>query len=154
MGRTSKPLQLSTTDREDLKVYLSVGKRSARALRGAMTLKYLDEGLPIGRIEHLLDISRPTISQIRRRYLREGLETALCEKPRPGQPSKIGESEEAHITTLACSNPPEGRKQWTIRLLRDKVVELGYVETISRESVRKILKKSAQTLAQEAMVYR
>ena len=154
MGRKSKPLRLTVTDQEDLKSYLSVGKRSARALKRAMILKYLDEGLPIGRIEHLLDTSRPTISQVKRRYLREGLGGALCEKPRSGQPRRIGEPEEAHVTTLACSNPPEGRKQWTVRLLRDKVVELGYVETISRESVRKILKKSSQALAQKAMVYR
>jgi len=142
MGRKSKPLELTVTDREDLRTYLSVGKRSARALKRAMMLKYMDEKMPTEHIMKLLETSRPTISQVKRRYLNAGLQAALCEKPRPGQPVKIGQQAEAHVTTLACSNPPEGRKSWTVRLLQDTVIELGYMETISPESVRKILKKA------------
>lgn len=141
MGRKSKPLELTVTDREDLRTYLSIGKRSARALKRAMMLKYMDEKMPTERIVKLLETSRPTISQVKRRYLSAGLQAALCEKPRPGQPVKIGQQTEAHVTTLACSNPPQGRKSWTVRLLQGRVIELGYLETISRESVRKILKK-------------
>lgn len=89
MGRKSKPLELTVTDREDLRTYLSVVKRSARALKSAMMLKYMDEKMPTERIVKLLETSRPTISQVERRYLSAGLQAALCEKPRPGQPVKI-----------------------------------------------------------------
>ena len=143
MGRKAKEIKLSQQDREDLKIYLSVGKRSARSLKRAMILKYLDEGLHSSEISELLSTSLPTICKVKNRYLSSGLAVALSEKPRPGQPRKIGQREEAYITGIACSEAPQGRKRWTIELIRDKVVELGYIETVSRESVRTVLKKAS-----------
>jgi hypothetical protein len=70
------------------------------------------------------------------------LEVALTEKPRPGQKSKLSGRDEALLTAIACSNPPEGYGRWTIRLLADKLVELRVVDSISRETVRKVLKKT------------
>ena len=141
MGRKAKELKLKQKDREELKEFLSVGKRSARALKRGMILKYLDEGKHSSEIISLLDTSLPTICKVKNRYNAEGLEAALSERPRSGQPKKIGQREEAHITSIACSEPPKGRKRWTIELITDTVIELGYIEKISRESVRKVLKK-------------
>lgn len=141
MGRKAKPIKLNQKDREALKEFLSVGVRSARSIKRAMILKYLDEGRHSSEIISLLDTSLPTICKIKNRYNKEGLESALCERPRSGQPRKIGQREEAHITSIACSDPPTGRKRWTIKLITDKVIELGYMEKVSRESVRQVLKK-------------
>lgn len=142
MGRKAKAIKLNKEDREDLKTYISVGKRSARALKRALILKYADEGLSSKDIMALLDTTIPTIWKVKKRYLEGGLQTALCEKPRPGQPVKIGQRQEAYITTIACSKPPEGRDRWTIRMIADKAIELGYMEQVSRESVRQVLKKA------------
>lgn len=143
MGRKVKALKLKQKDREALKAFLSVGKRSARALKRAMILKYLDEGKHSSEIISLLDTSLPTICKVKNRYNEEGLESALRERPRSGQPPKIGQREEAYITGIACSEPPQGRKRWTIELITDRVIELGYIEKVSRESVRKVLKKAS-----------
>jgi len=142
MGRKAKALKLKQKDREELKEFLSVGKRSARAIKRAMMLKYLDEGKHSSEIIDLLDTSLPTIYKVKNRYHEEGLEAALSERPRCGQPRKIGRREEAYITSIACSKPPKGRKRWTIESITDTVIELGYIEKVSRESVRKVLKKA------------
>lgn len=83
-----------------------------------------------------------TVRNIKRNYFAGGLEAALYEKPRPGvEPTFTGETE-AHLTMLACSDPPEGYGRWNLRLLADKMVELEYVEAISHVTVGKILKKT------------
>lgn len=82
-----------------------------------------------------------TAKRTRWRFLQEGLEAALAEKPRPGRPPKITGEVEAKLTVLACSQPPEGHARWTLRLLADRLVELGYVESISHVAVSNRLKK-------------
>ena len=83
-----------------------------------------------------------TVKRTRRRFLEEGLEAALKENPRPGRPPKITGAIEAKLTLLACSQPPEGHARWTLRLLADRMVELGYLESISHQAVFKRLKKT------------
>jgi hypothetical protein len=83
-----------------------------------------------------------TVGQICRRFAQDGVEAALTEKPRPGQPPKITGDIEARLVTLACSNPPEGRARWTLRLLADTMVELGYLDSISNVAVYHALKKT------------
>lgn len=80
------------------------------------------------------------VAKTRERFV-EGRLEALNEKPRPGQKPKLTGRGEAMLTAIACSDPPEGYGRWTIRLLADKLVELGVVDSISRETVRKALKK-------------
>lgn len=72
----------------------------------------------------------------------EGLERALIELARPGQKRKLDERAEAHLVAIACSDPPEGHAHWTLKLLADKAVELGYVDSVARETVRKSLIKT------------
>lgn len=88
-----------------------------------------------------LDISPGTISTIVKRYCTEGLEAALKDRARPGAPKKVHTDTEAAIVALACSGAPEGRNRWTIRLLKDKIIELGIVESISKSHLQRVLKK-------------
>jgi len=83
-----------------------------------------------------------TVGKTGRRFAREGLEAALSEKPRPGAVPKITGDIEAKLVTLACSAPPEGRSRWTLRLLADKMVELGYIDSITNVAVHQRLKKT------------
>jgi transposase len=101
----------------------------------------LDEGLAVNKVIEVVGTSKPTVAKTKKRYREGGLAYALCEKPRPGQPKTIGPREEAQVTSIACSTPPNGKKRWTICMIRDELIELGYIKTISRESVRKVLKK-------------
>jgi transposase len=89
-----------------------------------------------------LDISPNTITNIKNRYLEGGWEYAIHDKPRSGQPKKYGTEEITEIITLACTDPPEGYKSWITRLLAEVLREQEDFETVTRESVRVILKKA------------
>jgi transposase len=91
-------------------------------------------------------VSPATVYNIRHRYEAEGVRAALEERPRSGQPRKLNLEQEAQLTVLACSDAPVGHARWTIRLLADKVVELGIVEHIAPETVRQFLKKTNLSL--------
>lgn len=91
-------------------------------------------------------ISATQYFQLKQRYLTEGLPQALKERPRSGQPRKVTAEVEAKITSLACSEAPEGAARWTLSLLQEKVVALHYVETLSDESIRQVLKKANSNL--------
>jgi transposase len=93
-------------------------------------------------IAEKLDISPITVERTRREYVEAGLQEALNEKPRSGRPPVISGETRAQITALACSTPPAGFGQWSLRLLADKAVELHFIETISHKSVGTILKKT------------
>jgi transposase len=101
-----------------------------------------DEGRSDGQIINALKIARNTVKQVKGRYKKEGIEFAIHEKPRSGAPAKWDGKQKAKITALACSKPPEGRSGWTLRLLADRVVELGIVDNISHTSIGQTLKKT------------
>jgi len=86
--------------------------------------------------------------------LRGGVPAALYDKGWPGAPPRFTGEVQAQLTMLACSDPPEGAARWTLRLLADKMVELGYVDSISHVTVGEILKKRAQALTGEVLVHR
>jgi transposase len=83
-----------------------------------------------------------TVQKVRERFNKEGLAGVLKEKKRSGRPEKLQGKEKAHLIALACSNAPEGRALWTLRLLADQCVSLDLVESISHETIRTILKKT------------
>jgi transposase len=91
----------------------------------------------------ILQVSQQTIYNVKRRFLEGGLQAALFDQPRSGRPVEIDGKQRAKITALACSTPPEGRARWTLRLLADKAVELGYCQHLSHTQARKILKKTS-----------
>ena len=87
-----------------------------------------------------------TVSNVKRRYLRGGLDHGLYDRPRPGAKPKIDGEVEAHLIALVCSDPPDGQVRWTLRLLADKLVELELVESISHVAIRDALKKTNSNL--------
>jgi transposase len=113
-----------------------------RKFKRAMILLKANEGLSDPQIMAALDVSRPTVERIRKRFVLGGLDKALEEDPRPGQRRKLDGRSEAILVATACSQAPEGHDHWTVRLLAGKLVELGVVESISHETVRLTLKKT------------
>lgn len=154
---TNKPVfivHLKDEDKERLNQYIRRGKSSARSLTRARILLLSDEGYSIDDIVNALRTSRTTVTRIRKRYCEEGLTFAIDEKSRSGRPIKVDGTIEAKTTLLACSEPPEGRSTWTLKLLADKLVELEVIDSISPMSVQRILKKGDQALAENSMVPR
>ena len=135
-------VELSDVDREYLDELVSKGELKARVYRRAFGLLELDRGKTYTEVSKTLGVAIPTLSIWATKYRENGLEV-LQDKPRPGRPVEIDGTQRAKITTLACSEPPEGYAQWSLRLLADTVVELGYCEQISHTEIGKILKKTS-----------
>jgi transposase len=134
-------VKLSEEEKERLEDLTSKGTNGARRIRRAHILLLANEGLIDEEIARAMKAAVTTVERIRKRFVEEGLETALSERPRPGQRRKLDGKGEAYLVALACSEPPEGRERWTMQMLADKLVELEVVEGISDETVRRTLKK-------------
>src|SRR5262249_861712 len=115
----------------------------ARMINRAQILLHADEGKQDEDIAAALHTSASTVWRIRKRFTEDGLHGALHEIVRPGGARLLTGAQEAYIVALACSTPPDGRNDWTMQLLADKVVALGMVETISDETIRRTLKRGA-----------
>lgn len=137
-------VDLTEEERSQLLGLLKKGKTGARKLRRARTLLLADQGRTDEAIASTLHIGTSTVERTRKKFVEEGLERALKDRPRPGQPPRLDGKQEAFLVALACSDPPEGRTRWTLRLLADRLVELGVVEEISHETVRRTLKKTTR----------
>lgn len=135
-------LKLTETERLKLQEIVRKGERKARTITRARILLLSDQGWEDQRVADALQIGRATVERIRRRAVREGVEIALVDRPRPGSERKLNAKQEAQLVAIACSNPPPGRKRWTIRLLVDEVIQQGVVDTISFETVRRVIKKT------------
>lgn len=146
MARLAKKVILSDAEKVELTTIIKQGTHKSRTITRARTLLLLDAGKDKAAIEAALGIGRNQYYQIKRRYIASGLPGALYELPRSGQPALLTPLLEAQITSLACSDSPEGSACWTLTLLKEKTVELAYVEKISTESVRKVLKKVSLSL--------
>jgi transposase len=134
-------LQLNDVQRADLEHLTASGTLSARVFKRARALLLLDQGHTLASVAQLLSASAQSIANWRDRFKEEAL-AGIFDKPRSGRPIEIDGSARASVTALACSEPPEGHAQWTLRLLADKAVELGYCEHISHTHVGTILKKT------------
>jgi len=142
MTRKAQPVTLSSNETRSLKNILTRGTTSARTLSRARILDLLHRRQQPADIAAVLQVTPQTVYNVKRRYLAGGLQVALFDQPRSGRPIEIDGKQRAHITALACSTPPEGRARWTLRLLADKVVELGHCPRLSHTAARKILKKT------------
>lgn len=121
---------------------LTKKETSAREQTRARILDLLGRAEHPERIAELLTVGIATVYNIQKRFLEEGLAAALTEKARSGKPPVIKPEEKARITALACSDAPEGYARWTLRLLSDKAVEMGYIDSVSHTEVGRILKKT------------
>ena len=135
-------IKLKMREKKELKELIKKGTGQARKLTRCRILLLIDEGMIKRDISKALSVDPNTIRNICRRYAEEGIDSAINEKPRPGAPTIFDGKLKAKITALACSEPPEGRGQWSLRLLADKAVELKYVDYISHTDVGRILKKT------------
>lgn len=141
-------VKLSEEERTYLAEKISSGVESARSLRRAWVLLKADQGehgpaWSDERISEAYEISSTSVYQIRRRYHQRGLKGTIARK----KPDRVYErcldgEAEAHLIALTCSDPPEGYGRWTLRLLRDEMVALEYVESLSHETIRTTLKKT------------
>ena len=145
-------INLTEEERKNLKELIKTGEQANRVNRRARVLLLLDRGQGKERkIEEVVEtglVSQGTVSNIKRRYFEGGLQRALYDLPRPGARPIIDGSTEAHLIALACSDPPEGRERWTLRLLADRLVELELVESISYVTVGSTLKKMNLSLGE------
>lgn len=135
-----KHLKLSQSDHDFLTTLLAKGQSSARVFKRATALLELHRGKTLTAVAQTLLVSSFTVSKWRDSYNATGL-AFLHDKPRPGRPLLIDGLQRAKVTALACSQPPLGHARWTLRLLADKAIELGFCDTLSHTQTRRILKK-------------
>lgn len=140
-------VRLSDDERKELTQMVYKGKVAAyKRLHAQVLLKADISGKGPGwkdqEIATSFDITVRSIERIRKRLVEYGLNAAISRAKGGGSKRKLDGSAEAHLIALACSDPPEGRCQWTLKLLADKMVELKYTDTISYETVRRVLKKT------------
>ncbi len=136
---------LTEAERASLLALTQKGKISAPQLTRAHILLQADAGGIDAVIAAALHVGIATVARVRKRFVEEGLEAALQERPRPGGHRKLDGKQEAFLIALACSTPPEGRTRWTMQLLAGKMVELRVVDSISDETVRRTLKKPSSS---------
>ena len=111
-------------------------------MKRSLILCKADEGLTDQQVAEALMVGPSTVSRVRQRFVEGGLERALNDRPRPGKRRKLDGKQEAYLVAVACSSAPEGHSRWTLRLLADRVVQLEFTDSICRETVRQILKKT------------
>ena len=137
---------LSSKEKKKLKAIVSTGQNKAAVVRRAHILLKSFEGKTDAEISALLYVSEQTIRRTRLRYVTEGLETALEDKPHPTPTPKLDEQQEAHLVAITCSTPPAGHARWTLELLQKRLVEDGIVDSIAPDTVRLLLKKTNSNL--------
>ena len=146
---------LSKEERSQLQNMISTGKSAARKLSHARILLLADTteaGRTDQEIVDAIGVSVRTVERVRERFVEAGFEAVLNPKSRPRIVSKL-EKAEADLVELAKSDPPPGRKRWTLRLLADQAVQWQYLNGLSHESVRQILNKRDKTLVGEVLVH-
>jgi transposase len=134
-------ITLTDTDRTTLEALLAKGTLPVKTFKRATALLELDRGKTLSAVAATLDVDYNTVAAWRNRYQALGLQ-CLEDAPRSGRPVVVDGVQQAKITALACTDAPEGRTRWSLRLLADKVVEAGFCETISHTLVGTILKKT------------
>jgi transposase len=146
-------VDLTPEERAQLVALTRKGKASARQVTRAHVLLHAADGLKDAEVAAAAHTSVPTVARIRKRFVQGRVQEALTERYRPGGRPKLDTKAEAHLIALSCSTPPQGRTDWTMQLLADRLVALGVVGEISDETVRRTLKKKqAQAVAEATVV--
>jgi hypothetical protein len=136
---------LSEEQRQRLEKITSSGKVSARQMKRAQILLKSDVQVnwSYERMREAFDVSAVTIAAVRKAFVEQGLEVAMQRKKPDREYEQVLDGEgEAHLIALACSEPPTGRKHWSLRLLQSRFVKLGHADSISYETIRRVLKKT------------
>lgn len=152
-------IHLSKSEREQLMEVINKGSHTSQTFRNAYILLNCDEGkysekVTNQQISTVLKVGMRTIDRVKKRFLEEGLEESLERKPSTREYERIADGDvEAKLVALCCTKPPKGFAKWSLRMLADKAVELKYVESISHETVRSVLKKRLKTLEGKSLGY-
>jgi transposase len=142
-------VRLTGAERDELEGLIRKGRVAAAKRRRAQILLKADagpegSGLTDGEVAEALDVGLATVHRVRRAYVEQGFREALERKPAARhKPRKLDGEQEARLIAVACGPPPEGRARWTLRLLADKLVELEIVDSIGKDAVRHVLKKTS-----------
>jgi len=139
MARPPKPFHLKVQDKQELKQMLSGGVQPVRVVLRALALLQLDKGLSAPKVSGTVQWTPQAIRTIAKRYRQGGLERALYERPRPGHAELLGASDKQRIIAMVCSQPPEGRARWTVRLVAREAVKRKLVPRVGRETIRILL---------------
>lgn len=140
--KTPIPVVLSNEDRARLHVVLHRGTANARSLTRARVLLKAGEGWTDAELVEAFDVCANTVTNVRVRFADGGLEAVLLDKRQARRRQALSDPQAAHLIAIACSPVPDGHDHWTLRMLAGKAVELGYVEKVSPETVRQLLKKT------------
>ena len=141
-------VDLTKSERAELEQLTKKGKIAAYKMNHARILLLADVNQPEGgwtdlKISEALNVSQATIERVRQRFVESGIESALTRREQKNRRRQIIDGEkEAYLIAIACSETPMGQAKWTLQMLADKMVELQYVEKVSRETIRKTLKKT------------
>lgn len=142
----SRQIQLAPADKRFLEGFRSKGQHSAREVTRAHILLALEAQVPTVQIQQVLGVSRMVIWRTQSAYRERGLDYAVSDAARPGQPAKYGADQQAEVVALACSQPPEGAARWTVRLLTIAARHRPKLRGVNRESIRQMLKKTSVNL--------
>ncbi len=132
-------VQLTKKDRKQIAAMLNKGWKSARVLRRAVILRELGQGQTAGQVARHVGVASKTVRAIARRYEEEGLESALYEKPRPGQQRVLDAGQSQRIIAMVCSPPPQGTARWSVRLIAQEAVKRRLTRRVGRETIRILL---------------
>ena len=149
---TKYVVRLVEEERSELEALVKTGKVAARRRLRAHILLKADAGTEGSgatdvQVAEALDVGMATVHRVRKAYVEQGLDEALGRKRSgPRRPRKLDGAQEAHLIAVACGPAPEGRARWTVRLLADKAVELEIVDSISKDTVHRMLKKTNSSL--------
>ena len=135
-------IELDKSSRSELVNFVRKGERIAREVTRARILILANNGKHNDEIADILGVDCDTVLRVKKRYIEGGVDKAIHDDPRPGQPRKYSDSVIAEVIALACSSPPEGRKRWSVRLLAEELGKRESMKGINRETVRIILKKT------------
>ena len=132
-------VELGRRDRRQVAEMLSKGQESARVLRRASILRQLDGGQRVAQVAENAGVAPKTVRAIARRYEDEGLDSALYEKPRPGQTRVLNAGQKQRIVAMVCGPPPQGRARWSVRLIAEEAAKRKLGPPVSRETIRILL---------------
>ena len=134
-------IRLKNKDKIYLEKFVKTGQRSAKEIERGYVLLALHDGKQHQDIMDFYRVGRTSIWRLKNKFDEQGLEKALKDEPRSGQPIKYKDKEESEIVALACTESPEGRARWTLNLLQEKLQKIKGMNTINRETIRLTLKK-------------
>ena len=139
MARRALSIEVSVKDQKELRRLVSGGVQQVRVVLRALALLQLARGVAAPRIASMIPLTAQAIRNVGRRYQEGGLDRALYEKQRPGAAEVLDDSQKQRLIAMVCSNPPEGRARWTVRLVTEEAVKRKLVLRVGRETIRLLL---------------